>query len=198
MSGLKKLAGQTLWYGVPTIVARFMGYLMNMALPFLFAQPAVTADITQIYAMIPFLNILFTYGMETAYFRFSQDKDKHQLFNTISIALFATSLVFVALLYFNRASIASWANLEAHPEYILYMIGILLFDTLSTLPFAKLRQENRPRRYAFVRIIGILLNVTIVLLFLGFLPGYISKHPDSPLRLLQQLDIGIGWYLIGT
>jgi O-antigen/teichoic acid export membrane protein len=78
------------------------------------------------------------------------------------------------------------------------MIGILLFDTLSTLPFAKLRQENRPRRYAFVRIIGILLNVTIVLLFLGFLPGYISKHPDSPLRLLQQLDIGIGWYLIGN
>lgn len=198
MSGLKKLAGQTLWYGVPTIVARFMGYLMNMALPFLFAQPAVTADITQVYAMIPFLNILFTYGMETAYFRFSQDKDKHQLFNTISIALFATSLVFVALLYFNRASIASWANLEAHPEYILYMIGILLFDTLSTLPFAKLRQENRPRRYAFVRIIGILLNVTIVLLFLGFVPGYISKHPDSPLRLLQQMDIGIGWYLIGN
>ena len=148
--------------------------------------------------MIPFLNILFTYGMETAYFRFSQDKNKHQLFNTISIALFATSLVFVALLYFNRASIASWANLEAHPEYILYMIGILLFDTLSTLPFAKLRQENRPRRYAFVRLIGILLNVTIVLIFLGILPGYISNHPDSPLRLVQQMDIGIGWYLIGN
>jgi O-antigen/teichoic acid export membrane protein len=198
LSGIKKLAGQTLWYGVPTIVARFMGYLMNMALPFLFAQPAVTADITQVYAMIPFLNILFTYGMETAYFRFSQDKDKHQLFNTISIALFTTSLVFVALLYFNKESIARWANLEAHPEYILYMIGILLFDTLSTLPFAKLRQENRPRRYAFVRLIGILLNVSIVFLFLGFLPGYVSKHPDSPLRLIQQLDIGIGWYLIGN
>ncbi len=198
LSGLKKLAGQTLWYGVPTIVARFMGYLMNMALPFLFAQPAVTADITQVYAMIPFLNVLFTYGMETAYFRFSQDKDKHTLFNTISIALFTTSLAFIALLYFGRHQLATWTNLEAHPEYILYMIGILLFDTLSTLPFAKLRQENRPKRYAFVRLIGILLNVGIVFFFLGFLPQYVSNNPDSPARLIQQLDIGIGWYLIGN
>ncbi|KYP15540.1 polysaccharide biosynthesis C-terminal domain-containing protein [Flavihumibacter sp. CACIAM 22H1] len=198
MSGIKKLAGQTLWYGVPTIVARFMGYLMNMALPFLFAQPAVTADITQVYAMIPFLNILFTYGMETAYFRFSQDKDKNQLFNTISISLFTTSLVFILVLYFNRSAIARWASLEEHPEYINYMIGILLFDTLSTLPFAKLRQENRPKRYAFVRLLGILLNVLIVLFFLGFLPSYVTENPDSPLRLVQQLDIGIGWYLIGN
>lgn len=198
MSGIKKLAGQTIWYGVPTIVARFMGYLMNMALPFLFEQPAVTADITQVYAMIPFLNILFTYGMETAYFRFSQDKDKNQLFNTISISLFATSLVFVLLLYFNRSTIAGWASLTEHPEYINFMIGILLFDTLSTLPFAKLRQENRPRRYAFVRLLGIVVNVLIVLFFLGFLPSYITEHPDSPLRLINQLDIGIGWYLIGN
>lgn len=198
MSGIKKLAGQTLWYGVPTIVARFMGYLMNMALPFLFAQPAVTADITQVYAMIPFLNVLFTYGMETAYFRYSQDKEKNHLFNTLSISLFVSSLVFVLLLYFNRSALAGWANLENHPEYITWMIGILLFDTLSTLPFARLRQENRPRRYAFVRLSGILLNVTLVLLFLGVLPSYVLKNPDSPLRLIQQLDIGIGWYLIGN
>ena len=72
MSGIKKLAGQTLWYGVPTIASRFLGYLMNLSLPFIFAQPATTADLTQVYAIIPFLNVLFTYGMETAYFRFSQ------------------------------------------------------------------------------------------------------------------------------
>jgi O-antigen/teichoic acid export membrane protein len=175
-----------------------MGYLMNMALPFLFAQPAVTADITQVYAMIPFLNVLFTYGMETAYFRFSQDKDKNTLFNTLTLSLFATSLIFVLLLYWNRSAIAHWANLDAHPEYITWMIGILLFDTLSTLPFAKLRQENRPRRYAFVRLSGIFLNVLVVFLFLGWVPSYVAANPETPLRLIQHLDIGIGWYLIGN
>ena len=79
LSDIKKLAGQTLWYGVPTIASRFLGYLMNLSLPLIFAQPSKTADLTQVYAMIPFLNVLFTYGLETAYFRFSQDHDPKKL-----------------------------------------------------------------------------------------------------------------------
>lgn len=198
MSGIKTLASQTLWYGVPTIVARLFGYLINMALPFLFDQPADTADLTQVYAMIPFLNVLFTYGMETAYFRFSQDKDKKSLYSTLTIALFLSSLLFVLALYFSRGAIARWANLSDHPEYLNWMIGILFFDTLATLPFAKLRQESRPKRYAFIRLAGIILQVLIVFFFLGYLPSYVAQHPDSPLRLITQLNIGIGWYLIGN
>ena len=76
MSGIKKLAGQTLWYGVPTIASRFLGYLMNLTLPLIFAQPSKTADLTQVYAIIPFLSVLFTYGLETAYFRYSQELDQ--------------------------------------------------------------------------------------------------------------------------
>jgi O-antigen/teichoic acid export membrane protein len=198
LSDIKKLAGQTLWYGVPTIISRFLGYLMNMALPFLFTQPAKTADITQVYAMIPFLNVLFTYGMETAYFKFSQDKEKKHLYNTLSVSLFITSLVFTGVLFLCRKSLASAAGLTEHPEYLSWMCGILFFDTLSTLPFARLRQENRPRRYAFVRVAGIVINLCIVFFFLGFLPGYASRHPDSFLNLVYKMDIGIGYYLIGN
>lgn len=171
---------------------------MNMALPFLFAQPSKTADITQVYAIIPFLNVLFTYGMETAYFRFSQEKDKQHLYNTLSVSLFISSILFTLALWLNRAPIAEAAGLTAHPEYLSWMCGIILFDTLATLPFARLRQENRPRRYAFVRVAGILVNLLVVFTFLGFLPAYISNNPDSPLRLIQSMDIGIGWYLIGN
>ncbi len=78
MSGIKKLAGQTLWYGIPTIASRFLGYLMNLSLPLIFAQPGTTAELTQVYAIIPFMNVLFTYGLETAYFRFSQDTDREK------------------------------------------------------------------------------------------------------------------------
>ena len=100
MSGIKKLAGQTLWYGVPTIASRFLGYLMNLSLPFIFKQPATTADLTQVYAIIPFLNVLFTYGMETAYFRFSQTEDRKHLYNTLSLSIFITTVLFTLCLYF--------------------------------------------------------------------------------------------------
>lgn len=198
MSEIKKLAGQTLWYGVPTIASRFLGYLMNLSLPLFFAQPATTADLTQIYAIIPFLNVLFTYGLETAYFRFSKEEDPHKLYSTLSIALLGSTFLFTGLLWFFSNSIIEWANLEAHPEFINWMIGILFFDTLSTLAFAKLRQENRPKKYAAVRLSSVLVNLTTVLLFIGWIPYKVQQDPSSWLTIFTNNNIGIGYYLIGN
>ncbi|MES1219830.1 MAG: polysaccharide biosynthesis protein, partial [Bacteroidota bacterium] len=142
MSGIKKLAGQTLWYGVPTIASRFLGYLMNLSLPLIFARPAATADLTQVYAMIPFLNVLFTYGLETAYFRFSQDHDNKKLYNTLSVSLIVSTIFLTLILWLFRNTIANWANLAEHREYITWMAGIIFFYALSTLAFARLRQET--------------------------------------------------------
>lgn len=199
LSAIKKLAGQTLWYGIPTIASRFLGYLMNLSLPLIFAHPAKTADLTQVYAMIPFLNVIFTYGMETAYFRFSQEGDKKKLYNTLSISLFVTTIFFTIILWLMQGPIASWANLEEHPEYIQWMVGIIFFDTISTLAFAKLRQENRPRKYAFARLSSVVVNIVVVLFFLGILPSYLQKNPTS---FLHQFYTGhensIIYYLIGN
>jgi O-antigen/teichoic acid export membrane protein len=198
LSGIKKLAGQTLWYGVPTIASRFLGYLMNLSLPLIFAQPAVTADLTQVYAMIPFLNVLFTFGLETAYFRFSQDQDQKKLYNTLSVSLLGSTVLFTTVLLYFKQTIATWANLDAHPEYIDWMAGIIFFDSLCTLAFARLRQENRPKRYAFARIAGVVMNIAVVVLFLGIIPRYIKSHPDSFLAVFYNKDTGIGYYLIGN
>ncbi len=198
MSGIKKLASQTLWYGIPTIASRFLGYLMNLSLPLIFAQPATTADLTQVYAIIPFLNILFTYGLETAYFRFSQDQDPHKLYNTLSLSLIGSTLFFTILLFLFRDNIAAAANLQEHPEYITWMSVIIFFDAISTLAFARLRQENRPKRYAFARIAGVVLNVAIVIIFLAVIPRYVRTHPGSFLENIYNKHTGIGYYLIGN
>lgn len=198
MSGIKKLAGQTLWYGVPTIVSRFLGYLMNMALPFFVAMPSKTADLVQVYTIIPFLNVLYAYGMETAYFRFSQQKDKTSLYSTLSISLLASTILFSGLLWIFRDSIISAADLQAHPEYFGWMIAILAVDNLNTLPFARLRQENRPKRYALARVSGILLNLAVVIAFLGFIPSIVEKNPGSAWAMVYNKDIGLGYYLIGN
>lgn len=198
MSEIKKLAGQTLWYGVPTIASRFLGYLMNLSLPLIFAQPASTADLTQIYAIIPFLNVLFTYGLETAYFRFSQDCDRQKLYSTLSVSLLCSTIFFTGLLFLFKDKIAAWASLEAHPEYVNWMAIIIFFDAISTLAFAKLRQENRPKRYAFARISGVALNVFVVILFLGVIPKLANANPDGFWGTFYNKQIGIGYYLIGN
>jgi O-antigen/teichoic acid export membrane protein len=198
LSGIKKLAGQTLWYGVPTIASRFLGYLMNMALPFFIALPEKTADLVQVYTIIPFLNVLYAYGMETAYFRFSQTHDKQKLYSTLSISLFFSSIIFTALLLLFKGAITGAADLENHPQYVLWMIAIITVDNLNTLPFAKLRQENRPKRYAFARIAGIVINITVVILFLGVIPKILHNNPDSFLKNIYNKDTELGYYLLGN
>jgi O-antigen/teichoic acid export membrane protein len=198
LSSIKKLAGQTLWYGIPTITSRFLGYLMNMALPFFVAMPEKTADLVQVYTLIPFLNVLFSYGMETAYFRFSQTHDRNRLYSTLSLSLFGTTLLFSFILLLFKDSIAVAADLNNHPEYLLWMIAIIAVDNLNTLPFAKLRQENRPKRYAAARVAGIVINLSIVVFFLGIAPGMVQKNPDGWLSLIYNKDIGLGYYLLGN
>lgn len=198
MSSIKKLAGQTLWYGLPTIVSRFLGYLMNLSLPFLFARAATTADLAQVYAIIPFLNVLFTYGLETAYFRFAQEEDRGKLYSTLSISLIGSTLLFTALLFLFRPAITAAAGLERHPEYVTWMCWILFFDTLATLAFARLRLENRPRKYAFVRVAGILVNILVVILFLGIIPRMVQENPDGFLSVIYNDKDPIRYYLLGN
>jgi len=198
LSGIKKLAGQTLWYGIPTIANRFLGYLMNLSLPFVFKQPAVTADLTQVYAIVPFLNVLFTYGLETAYFRFSQTEEKQRLYNTLSISIFFTTVFFTALLFYFKTDISNVAGLDKHPQYVMWMCWIIFFDTLATLPFARLRQEDRPRKYAFVRVAGIVMNIVVVVLFLAVIPRYLQTHPGSFLKNIYNDNDPVSFYLLGN
>ncbi len=198
LRSIKKLAGQTLWYGIPTIASRFLGYLMNMALPFFVLMPSKTADLVQVYTLIPFLNVLYSYGLETAYFRFSQTHDKDKLYSTLSISLFLSSVLFTILLFLFKDSIALVADLNEHPEYLFWMICIIGIDNLNTLPFARLRQENRPKRYAFARITGIVVNISVVIFFLAVVPGIIKNNPNSILNNIYNPGMGLGYYLVGN
>ncbi len=187
-----------MWYGIPTIASRFLGYLMNMALPFFVDMPAKTADLVQVYTLIPFLNILFSYGLETAYFRFSQTHDRARLYNTLSLSLLFSTIFFCAILFLFRDSIADAADLHNHPEYLVWMICIIGIDNLNTLPFARLRQENRPKRYAFARIAGIVINLSVVIFFMAIVPNILKNDPNHFLQNIYNPKTGLGYYLIGN
>lgn len=194
---IKKLAGQTLWYGLPSIATRFIGYILNFSLIFLY-EAVNTADLTQIYSIFPFLNILFTYGVETSFFRYIQKNPLQKVFNTLNVSILFSTFLFTGILLLFREPLIEFTAMEARPEFITWMALIVFFDTFSALPFAKLRQEERPRRYAFVRLLGIFINVFVVLWFLGICPNIAKQNPNSWLLLGYKESIGIGYYLLGN
>ena len=127
-----------------------------------------------------------------------KQKIKKRLYSTLSLSLFITTILFTAILLFFRPTIADAAGLNKHPQYVTWMCWIIFFDTLATLPFAKLRQEDRPRKYAFVRVAGIVVNILVVILALGILPDYLEKNPNSFLGFVFDKTDPISFYLLGN
>lgn len=197
MSGIKKLAGQTLWYGAPRILARFLNFGISL-LGFRLFNPNESYAFTQIYAVVPFLNILFTYGLETSYFRFAQTNDRQKLYNTLNVSIIATTVLFTALLFIFKSPITDFIEMKAHPEYVTWMIGIVFFDTLYTLPMSKLRLEERPRKFAFINVFSILLNICIVIFFYYIAAPAHAKDPYTFLGSCYDPEVGIGYFIIAN
>jgi len=195
---VKKLAGQTLWYGLSSIVARFLNYLLT---PYLTAKLSGVAygDMTLIYSAIPFLNVIFTYGLETAYFRYAQKKEHEQdVYNTTTVSLIISTISLTTLLVLFRFAFADLIRIEKHPEFITWSAFIIAFDSLSALAFAKLRYEGRPRKFAFIRIAGIIINIAFTYFFLSVCPGIVARNPNSVLLLFYNKDMGVGYVIIAN
>ena len=184
MSGIKKLAGQTMWYGVSTMAGRLINYLLTPYLTYQFST-AQYGEMSMVYAVIPFMNVLFSYGMETAYFRFTKDHPRQVVNNTAATSLLLTTTLLTAIVLLLSGPMAAVLKVPAHPEYIWLAAGIIATDAICIVPFAQLRQEGRPIRFAFIKIGGILVNIFFVVFFLSIWPAWLSSHPEH---------FSAGWY----
>ncbi len=169
-SVVKRLAGQTAIYGLSNIVGRLLNYFLVPLHTYLFSQSQY-GTITEFYAYSSFLFVLYTYGMETAFFRFSnQERDSDEVKNTSMLSLLATSFVFSCVLFFAADPIANLLGYEDKTYYIKWFAFIMAADTLCVIPFANLRLQNRPLRYAVLKLANIGITVSFNVLFLLYLP----------------------------
>ena len=199
MSSIKKLAGQTIWYGASSIFARFLYYLLTPYLTLKFAGTVEYGKMSLIYALIPFLNTLILFAFETAYFRFIQRSEfREDVYNTLITSLLISTTAIVGLTIFFNTAIARFIGLDNHPEYVTLAGVIIGLDAISALPFAKLRNENRPQKFAAIRISGILINMVTVYFFLTVCPHFIKNNPNSILRLVYFAGFGVGYVLIAN
>lgn len=170
MAALKKLAGQTVIYGLSSIVGRLLNYLLVPLYTYTFTEAAY-GIVTELYAYAALLMVVFTYGMETAFFRFFEQRDKDpKVFSTAQFGLLFSTIILAAVLWLAAPFISTALYLE-ETQYVQFFILIIAFDALAALPFARLRARQKAFSFAGIKLINIGLNIGLNLLFLVLLPA---------------------------
>lgn len=164
---IKKLFGEIAIYGLSSIVGRLLNYLLVPLYTFVFINPADYGVVSELYAWVAFFIVILTFGMETAFFKFIQNEDdKKNVFSTAFSALLSLNVVFFILVLLLNKDIASLLLFGGHGEYIIMLGAIVSIDAISALPLAKLRAEERAKRFSIIQLSSIGVNIILNLIFL--------------------------------
>ena len=173
MNIYKKFARDTTIYGIASVLPRLVNVLL-LSLHISVLLPKAYSINTKFYVYIAFFNVLFTYGMETAFFRFFTLLDKDpKVLKTAFTSLLSTGIVFSLLLLYFHKQTAAFIGIT--PDIFLLFVLILFFDTLMVIPYAYLRVTHRPLRFAFYRIFNISVYALFNLVFLLWLPHFLKE-----------------------
>lgn len=179
MNPLKKLAGQTAIYGVSSIVGRIINFLL-VPLYTHILNPDDYGLLILMYSFVAVIYVFLIYGMETAYFRFSElNTDKRKVYNTSLISIISTSIVFVIIAFAFSTDIASWIRQESFANYVQWFALIMALDAVVAIPFAKLRAESRPLRFASIKFVNIGVNLGLNLFFILLCPFILKTYSSG-------------------
>ena len=199
MNPLKRLASQTAIYGVSSVLGRFLNYLLVPLFTYTFAPPEYGV-VAEFYAYMGFLAVLLTFGMETGYFRFRSGGEQapEVVYATALRFLVLANLGFVLCAWMLRQPVADLLRHPLHPEYIWWCAAILALDSIGAAAFARLRAEDRAARFAVIKVLEIVLNVGLNLIFILGLRSAFESDPTSFLGGLWDPAIGIGYVFIAN
>ena len=179
MANIRRLAGDTIWYGLSSIVGRVINILL---LPVITAvlPVSVFGDYSTLYSMVGILLVVYTLRLETAYFRFgSEEGQENKTYSSALTMVYGTSILVSVVLFLIPGPIVSLLNLSyAYRIYIPILAVILFFDAINEIPFCQLRLFSRPRRFALIKIAMIMTNVVIVCFFFLFCPWLLKQGAD--------------------
>ncbi|MEM1214254.1 MAG: polysaccharide biosynthesis C-terminal domain-containing protein [Bacteroidota bacterium] len=181
MSLIKKLAGETAVYGLSSILGRVVNW--GILTPYLtrIFSPEDYGIINIVFTAIALLLVLYTYRMETTYFRFARGGqtddtwDAATVFTTATMSIAATTLLFTGLLFLLTPWLTNWLLEPGMEHYFHLLLVIVALDAVAAIPFARLRLTNRPVRFATIKLAAIGLNIVLVFFFLKWLPQWANR-----------------------
>jgi O-antigen/teichoic acid export membrane protein len=196
LSLYKNLFKQTVIYGLATVLPRMISFLL-VRLHTDLMPPKLYGDVTIVLSLMVFFNVILSYGMETAFFRFySNEENKKNVVETTTISIFWTSIIFLSVALLFRKTLAVWANID--PQYITYAIWILVLDALTIIPFCKLRVLQRPIKFAIIKIGNVIVNLGLNVFFLAFLPRIATNNPYGLWSTFYVTDFQVGYVFIAS
>ena len=174
----KKLAGQTVVYGLGTILARLLNYLLVPVYVRVFA-PEIYGQFTELYAYIALFMALLTYGMETTFFRRAQGDNFSKIYGNIMTSILTTTGVFVAAVICLHPFVADLIHYDGREVYLLFTGLIVAVDAITAVPFCVLRKNEQPARFSLIKLANVCINVAVVLFCM-------LAIPDTCTRLANQ------------
>ncbi len=201
MSIAKKLVGQTAAYGLSSIVGRGLNFLLIFLHGYVFL-PEEYSVVAKLYAFVAFLNIVYTYGMETAFFRFANKPgvDQKALYNQVQSLVLTSSVLLSAIIIGFAGNIADLLGYPGQEKYIVWLAITMAVDAVVAIPFARLRLENKALKFASIRIINILIVVAGNLFFLLLCRDiYLGKYLpqlSGVVSVIYNHEIGVGYIFV--
>ncbi|MDR1808999.1 MAG: oligosaccharide flippase family protein [Prevotella sp.] len=193
-NGMKSLAKDTAIYGLSSIVARFLNWCLVPMYTRIFTETSEYGIVTYIYAVTAFAVVLLTYGMETTFFRYINKKEENALsvYSTTLISIASTALLFVALCGLFLSPVSNWMNCPEHGDYVFVMAVTVAIDAFISIPFAYLRFQKRPVRFACLKSFNIFLNISLNIFLLVICPKIYQSHPQL-VAWFYDPSYGIGY-----
>ncbi|WP_229330922.1 lipopolysaccharide biosynthesis protein [Flavobacterium ammonificans] len=192
----KSLFKQTAIYGLATVLPRMLSFLL-VRLYTGILPTGEYGEVSIVLSWMVFFNVVLSYGMETAFFRFyNSETDKENVIATSTISIFWSSIIFIFGALIFRGTLASLANVDV--QYITYAIWILVLDALVIVPFSKLRANQKPMLYAVIKIGNVAVNLALNLFFLLLLPKIAASSPNSFIGNLYVANYEIGYIFVSN
>ncbi|MES2589968.1 MAG: oligosaccharide flippase family protein [Bacteroidota bacterium] len=172
MNPIKKLFGQAAIYGLPSILGRTLNFLLVPLYTYVFKNPSDYGDISILYAWVAFLVVFLSFGMETTFFRYlnlADDDDhiqKEKVFGNSFLTIIGLNLLFFLIVLFFNQDVADTLLFHEHNEFIVLLVLIVCIDSISSLPLAKLRAEDRAVKFAVIQFTSIGVNILLNLIFM--------------------------------
>ena len=154
-------------------------------------------SITIVLSWMVFFNVILSYGMETSFFRFyNKEDDKISVVQTTTISIFWSSILFLILALLARHSLAELAQTSV--IYITMAICILVLDALAIVPFSKLRVEQKPIKFALIKIGNVVINLFLNFFFLLLLPKLATNYPSSFFNFIYIENFQVGYIFMAN
>ena len=196
MSLSKSLFKQTAIYGLATVLPRMLSFLLVRLYTDIMPK-AEYGSITIVLSWMVFFNVILSYGMETSFFRFyNKEDDKKSVVQTTTISIFWSSILFLIFALLARHSLAELAQTSA--IYISMAICILVLDALAIVPFSKLRVEQKPIKFAFIKIGNVVINLFLNFFFLLLLPKLATNYPSSFFNFIYIENFQVGYIFMAN